>query len=85
MNRSIMTIFPALILNTIVVPFALAAELTETTPVLVERHTTIVFDVGIPIQGEQVKGDGKPPSGDGNPSDRHNTTVDTREIINPQG
>ncbi len=28
--------------------------------------------------------DAKPPSGDSNPSDSGNSTVDTRDIINPQ-
>lgn len=26
---------------------------------------------------------GKPPSGDSNPGDRHNTTVDTSQIVTP--
>ncbi|MBD2465246.1 hypothetical protein H6G89_29995 [Oscillatoria sp. FACHB-1407] len=74
----------ALMLNSILVPVAFAFEVVDSKSNLPEQYTTTFDTRDLGQANTAEKSSAKPPSGDANPSDLYNSTVDTSEIINPQ-
>ena len=84
MERLLLIGFAALAFNIVSSGAAIAAEPVRSESILAEQAIT-TFD---PLERVDVasveKSGAKPPSGDSNPSDRFNSTVDSRDIIDPQ-